>query len=334
MKLLRLPSPEQDVLDNFDVKLVREDIDSEKNKKIMENLFLYQRFTDLAKINNSCSDLFKTKKNTYFVYNGNIVGIIHGSPSFKSKMKFLPENLGDLSKLAFLLIMGTQIVKIPRSIGKLKNLRFLEIFGNSNLFSLPDSISELSRLKELHLGNNNLTALPENIGNLSNLKKIKLGSNQLVILPDSFKKLNLDYMEILENPLRSLANINFMPRIFFDITTKNLTKKGISVLDTFNTDYGDDISEEAMDITGDEKLPREMEPASDYYKKSPIQLALEYSKNPNSLNVDEKERLAWEGGFREREILELGESKILTTDSILLEINKRLKVEFSFKGLL
>ena len=64
-----------------------------------------------------------------------------------------------------------------------------------------------------------------------------------------------------------------------------------------------------------------------YYSKPTLKLAQQYSENPNSLTGDEKERLAWEGGLREREILELDESKISPTDPILLEINKRLSIE-------
>ena len=132
---LRLIKPEQDIIDNFGIDLVRENIDNNQKRKIIEKLLHYKRFTDIGDVNCSFSDLFMTRSDTYFVYNGHAVGIMVGSPNYESDLKFLPENLGDLSELAFLLIMGTQIERIPSSIGKLKNLRFLEIFGIGLLFS-------------------------------------------------------------------------------------------------------------------------------------------------------------------------------------------------------
>ncbi|MHA1720644.1 MAG: hypothetical protein ACTSWX_11805, partial [Promethearchaeota archaeon] len=68
-----------------------------------------------------------------------------------------------------------------------------------------------------------------------------------------------------------------------------------------------------------------------YYEKSPLILAQQYIQDPDSLTEDERERLAWEGSYRERRILEL---KMDPDDPILLEINKRLTVEFpNNKGL-
>jgi len=344
MAQLKITNSDRKIIDDFRINLVRENIDNNQKRKIIENLLHYERFTDIGDVNCSFSDLFKTKNDTYFVQNGHVVGIMVGSPNFESNLKNLPKNLGNLSKLSFLLIVGTQIEKIPSSIGKLKNLRFLEIYGNSNLYSLPDNITELSGLEELHLGYNNLSSLPETIGNLSNLKKIKLGFNRLSVLPESFKNLSLDYIEILENPLRSLANIKFEIdlslniseiRPSFDITITDLMEKGKDLLNYYGNDVGPhvgeydriNISEEILDSEGDSMEAREMITAFDYYNKSPTQLAQQYSEDSNSLTDNEKGRLAWEGSIREREILELDGSKIPPTDPILFEINKRLSMK-------
>lgn len=50
---------------------------------------------------------------------------------------------------------------------------------------LPDSIGELSQVKELNIFNSQLVSLPESIGKLSQLKKLDVFSNQLTSLPDS-----------------------------------------------------------------------------------------------------------------------------------------------------
>jgi len=54
-----------------------------------------------------------------------------------------------------------------------------------NLSSLPESISNLSSLKELHIGYNQLTSLPESIGNLNSLKELHIGYNQLTSLQEN-----------------------------------------------------------------------------------------------------------------------------------------------------
>ena len=66
MTNLLLSSSEQEVIDKFCVNLMREDIDIEENKKIIETLLQYPRFGNY-RVNNSCSDLFKTKNNTFFI---------------------------------------------------------------------------------------------------------------------------------------------------------------------------------------------------------------------------------------------------------------------------
>jgi len=56
------------------------------------------------------------------------------------------------------------------------------------LTSLPNTIGNLTSLKELYLENNQLTSLPDTIGNLTSLKELQLGSNPLTSLPENVKK--------------------------------------------------------------------------------------------------------------------------------------------------
>ena len=100
----------------------------------------------------------------------------------------------------------TQIHTIPESISNLNDLRKLYLEWN-NIVQLPDSFSELSALVQLYISNNQLTSLPDNFGNLENLYILDLGYNQIEYLPDSFINFNsLGYVWLFNNQLSSLPN--------------------------------------------------------------------------------------------------------------------------------
>ncbi len=61
-----------------------------------------------------------------------------------------------------------------------------------------------------------------------------------------------------------------------------------------------------------------------YYRVSPLELAAKYARDQNSLYPEEKDRLAWKGGFRERQLIEDG--GIAPDDPILAEFNNRLTI--------
>ena len=54
---------------------------------------------------------------------------------------------------------------------------------------IPDSIAQLSKLRELHLRNNQLSSLPDSIGALRELRQIDLRGNPLTCLPASIATL-------------------------------------------------------------------------------------------------------------------------------------------------
>lgn len=59
----------------------------------------------------------------------------------------------------------------------------------ARLTYVPESITQLTTLKELYLNGNRLKELPESIGKLSSLTVLNIGNNSLDILPDSIEKL-------------------------------------------------------------------------------------------------------------------------------------------------
>ena len=61
-----------------------------------------------------------------------------------------------------------------------------------------------------------------------------------------------------------------------------------------------------------------------YYRVSPLELAQKYAQDQDSLSAQEKDRLTWESGFRERDIIEMG--KIKPNDPVLVKINKHLTI--------
>jgi len=141
----------------------------------------------------------------------------------------------------------------------------------------------------------------------NHITKLKLIESNLTSLPESFGNLeNLSMLELDGCSLINLCNISlncFKHHHRFAIF--NLTSKGQSL-------YSSRIYEELLN----------------YYKKTPSDLAQQYITTPDSLRVDEKERLIHEGGYLEKKILEL---KMAPDDPILKKILKRLD---QFVGLL
>ncbi|QEE14788.2 leucine-rich repeat domain-containing protein [Promethearchaeum syntrophicum] len=216
------------------------------------------------------------------------------------------------SKLETLHIEECKINRLPPSIKYLKNLTSL-LFTNTNLSILPKWLGSLTNIEGLVCYGNNFQFMPESMKNLKNLTEIDIGGgNQFEIIPDFIASLQkLQILSIWGLPLRSLSNI---PKNIFDYTVwegikeealniDNLTPKGKNLIEHYQ--HGN---------------PEEL---YNYYRKSPSQLAQQYSDNLKSLTSDEEERLGWEAGHREREILEL---KLPPNDPILAKINKRLSI--------
>lgn len=102
---------------------------------------------------------------------------------------------GDLSpvfslpQLAHLKIIETPIKTFLLPLGTVAApLKFLSIKG-SKFERLPEEVSMLTELEELHLPNNRLTKLPYAFQELKKLKRLNLDGNEFEIFPDAIKSL-------------------------------------------------------------------------------------------------------------------------------------------------
>ncbi|MFX1257396.1 MAG: tetratricopeptide repeat protein [Promethearchaeota archaeon] len=112
-----------------------------------------------------------------------------------------------------------KVTTLPESIGNLTSLKEL-FLGQNQLTILPKSIENLKLLKDLNLGYNQFTTLPEPITKLEWLQKLSFNNNQLTTLPESIGNLkSLQELNLMSNKLntipesignlKSLKDLNF-----------------------------------------------------------------------------------------------------------------------------
>ncbi|QEE14972.1 leucine-rich repeat domain-containing protein [Promethearchaeum syntrophicum] len=219
-----------------------------------------------------------------------------------------------LQNLETLYMDNCRLNQFPKNIQYLKNLKNLR-FTRNNLPTLPQWLGNLTKLDSFTCHNNSILFMPDSLKNLQNLTEINIGGNLIEIVPGFIATLdNLRFLSIWGNPLRSFSNI---PEYLFADTIRDGLKEG-----TFRSDMLDPKGKELLENFKN-GISENFTQLYNHYKKSPKQLAQQYVDNPKSLTKVERGRLAWEGGLREREILEL---KLQPEDPTLLEINKRLSV--------
>lgn len=98
------------------------------------------------------------------------------------------------------------LTKFPEEAFQNKELQVLRLYGNS-IDSIPDRISELTKLEKLYIGRNDLTYIPASIGELKNLKIFSAQYNEIDSLPDEICDLpNLEQLWLNQNELTSLPD--------------------------------------------------------------------------------------------------------------------------------
>ena len=218
----------------------------------------------------------------------------------KNELKKLHDSIGNLTELRELDISYNYLMALPESFGNLKKLEKLDLRWN-HLASLPKSFGNLKELKKLDLSLNHIPILPGSFENLNNLENLNLEENPITSFPDSFRSLKkLKQIYLGWNSLRSLSNlpITCYSSAFFGYGTLNLSNTGMKLI-----------------------KQKDHRAIFNFYRKTPSTLAEQYIKDPDSLTLSEKKRLAYEGGFQERQMLE---KDLKQSDPILRQLNKRL----------
>ena len=96
------------------------------------------------------------------------------------------------------------LTEFPEEAFENKELKVLRLYGNS-IDSIPDRISELTKLEKLYIGRNDLTYIPASIGKLKNLKILSAQYNEIDSLPDELCDLvSLEQLWLNQNQLSSL----------------------------------------------------------------------------------------------------------------------------------
>ena len=281
---------------------------------------------------------------------GNLMNLKYLCINGNFKHLSLPESIGNVKNLAVLDISRCKLTTLPESIGNLTNLRKIELI-DTDLNSLPESIGNLTNLESINLMYNNLTRLPESFVNLKKYSLLKLYKNPLRSLSNiHFENLYFNF-DTLENPLITLPFKEYLQSIWVDpyltlpnkpfrnnnifgysFSVENLTTKGKNLLRPFDDDeefkfeeavfFERDLYDDFEET--DKNIDRDLKPLATYYEHSPLVLANKYCKEPKSLSTDELERLIWEAGPIERDLLE---SRFPPENDIVRKINDRMKIE-------
>nr|POF16152.1 tmv resistance protein n [Quercus suber] len=99
-----------------------------------------------------------------------------------SKIRRIPEFMGNMISLSKLHLDRTAITKVPSSIAHLTNLASLHVRDCKNLVGLPSIICSFKSLEDVNLaGCSKLDNLPEDLWNLESLEELDPKSYELVI---------------------------------------------------------------------------------------------------------------------------------------------------------
>lgn len=141
--------------------------------------------------------------------------------SYCENLTTLPTGFDQLTSLTDLSVLGCRkLTSLPKHFGNLKALTALDL-GGSALTSLPDSIGDLTNLKELYMIEcTSLVSLPDSFGGCKALETLYLnGCTSLISLPDSIgeceslTELNLFYCENLTSLPRRIGELKSLKEL-------------------------------------------------------------------------------------------------------------------------
>ena len=203
----------QEIIEFFEGKLTKEDIDSIESLVVGHNIDLDFEGQDYYEynFNNDSFSIFLEKFKFDFLTFPNLKVLnilddrIYELPEEVSYLKSLEKldlstceclkdisyEIGELSNLKILNLSHCECLKrIPSEIGELSNLEKLDLSRCECLKYIPDEIGELSNLKILDLSScERLRELPSSIGNLTNLEELNLGGTDIETVPPEILEL-------------------------------------------------------------------------------------------------------------------------------------------------
>ena len=263
-----------------------------------------------------------------------------------------PAQLPSLEHLSIKFTPLESLQYLPKSLPRLENISI----HNTNIENLEFFPSDVPVLKKINITRNKLVSLKGMPPEFPKLEEINLSNNQITSLehlPDTKNKffktkdkygIERNYREksiaflMKDNPIRTFAGIKF-PN-FFNIMiespeyvnkTFQLCPTGLKLFKDYQKkknqveamEYNINKNEHEFDQGKREKSIRRAA-IVEFYRKTPMELAQQYIESPDFLSEDELERLGWEGGYQERQLLE---SSLPADHQLLIEISQRLTHE-------
>jgi hypothetical protein len=142
-----------------------------------------------------------------------------------NKLEALPRSVASAKGLEAISLNHNLLVDLPDTITQLVRLRILHLMGNRLGPELKGRIP--SNLEELTLDYNGLASIPFGIREAKNLKRLSLNGNQITILPDWLRTVRLESLSLRDNQLTSISNVLLeMPMLKeLDVTGNPLSDK-------------------------------------------------------------------------------------------------------------
>lgn len=147
-------------------------------------------------------------------------------------IKKLPATIGDLGCLAELVLHNNQLESFSEALclsTLQRTLQHLDLSQN-RLHVLPSQFCQLRELINLKLDNNKLVWLPFNIGRLSKLRFLSAAHNQLALLSSDFRKLNLENLDLFDNPFVQPNPLDHTIQLTFPLTLQEMSSRAVANL--------------------------------------------------------------------------------------------------------